>query len=264
MQLSILPFDLVQKVSVALEKKYLCIYDFRRVFVQKLAFITGATKGIGQAIAERLAREGYNLFLLGRNEEALEVVAETYRAHGVDVDYAAGDLLDKLYAGKTVETALAKFGGIDVLINNAGIANRGATQNADIETWRGVMELNFNAVMFLCRQVLPSMLDRGRGTVINISSISGRTTNAGGAIYSASKHALNGLSGCMFEDVRDFGIKVSTIMPGFVATDLTADLDLNATKMIQPQDIADAVMYILQSSSACCPTEIVIRPQGRP
>ena len=230
----------------------------------KVAFITGATKGIGQAVAHRLSREGYDLFLLGRDEQALNQVSGECEAHGVNAGYAAGDLLDEAYLRASVDAAFTRFSHIDVLINNAGMANRAAVQNADLDTWRGVMDLNFTAIMFLCRQILPVMIERKHGAVINISSISGRNTHAGGAIYSASKHALNGFSGCLYEDVRDFGIKVSTIMPGFVDTALTGDLDLNAANMIQPQDVADAVGYILQSSGSCCPTEVVIRPQQRP
>ena len=230
----------------------------------KAALITGATKGIGQAIAHRLAGEGYDLFLLGRDENALQAVNGECETRGVQSAFLAGDLLDESYVRKAVAVAVDKFGQIDVLINNAGMASRQAVQSADIETWRGVMDLNFTAVMVLCREVLPSMVEREQGAVINISSISGRNTHAGGAIYSASKHALNGFSGCMYEDVRDFGIKVSTIMPGFVDTALTGELGLNAAHMIQPQDIADAVVYILGTSGTCCPTEIVIRPQQRP
>lgn len=232
--------------------------------MNKTAFVTGATKGIGQAIALRLAREGYQLFLLGRDACVLEQTAEACRSQGVAADYAAGDLREDAFTREAVKQALAKFSQIDVLVNNAGVASRDAVQSADLDVWQDVMDLNFTAVMSLCRQILPSMIAREQGAVINISSISGRNTNAGGAIYSASKHALNGFSGCMYEDVRDFGIKVSTIMPGFVDTDLTAELGLNGKHMIQAQDIADAVSYVLQTSATCCPTEIVIRPQQRP
>ena len=107
-------------------------------------------------------------------------------------------------------------------------------------------------------------MTRETGTVIHISSISGRNTSAGGGIYSASKYALNGLAGCMYEDVRDHGIKVSAIMPGFVATDLTDNLGMTNNNMITPEDVADSVQYVLSASAHCCPTEIVLRPQQRP
>ncbi len=126
------------------------------------------------------------------------------------------------------------------------------------------MDLNFHAVVSLSSRVLPTMIRAGSGAVINISSISARSTHAGGGIYCASKHALNGFTECMYEDVRDYGIKVSSIMPGFVETDLTKGLGMNADNMIRPEDVADSVQYILAASTSVCPTEIVLRPQRRP
>jgi NADP-dependent 3-hydroxy acid dehydrogenase YdfG len=136
--------------------------------------------------------------------------------------------------------------------------------SADLDEWRNVLDVNFTAVMHLTRQLLPQMIERKSGAVINLSSLSGRHTDAGAAIYAATKHALNGFSGCLYEDVRDYGIKVSTIMPGFVETELTAKIGKQSANMIQTSDIADAVAYVLSASPSCCPTEIVIRPQRRP
>jgi NADP-dependent 3-hydroxy acid dehydrogenase YdfG len=116
----------------------------------------------------------------------------------------------------------------------------------------------------LSRHILPQMVSRQSGVIINISSLSGRNTGAGNAIYAASKHALNGFSGCLYEDVREIGIKVSTIMPGFVETDLTENLGMTSRNMIQPEDVANCVEYVLSASAHCCPTEIVLRPQLRP
>ncbi|MEM7020098.1 MAG: SDR family oxidoreductase [Pseudomonadota bacterium] len=229
-----------------------------------VAFITGANRGIGKAIALMMAEMGYALFLLARNEAALTEVAETCKAKGASVDYLAGELTDAPYMDRTIQTALQTFGAIDVLVNNAGMGRHDAVQQADLVAWREVMDINFNAVAYLSKHLLPGMIERKSGTIINISSISGRNTSAGSAIYSASKHALNGFSGCLYEDVRDYGIKVSTIMPGFVDTDLTQGLGMQSSKMIQPQDVADSVRYVLSASPYCCPTEIVLRPQQRP
>jgi acetoacetyl-CoA reductase len=170
-----------------------------------------------------------------------------------------------VYAGETATLRAAAFmGPIDVLVNNAGATVHGAVQDADMAKWRDILDVNFTAMAELTRQVLPGMIDRGRGAIINISSINGRHVSAGSAIYAATKHALNGFSGCLFEDVREHGVKVSTIMPGFVATDMTAALGKDGTRMIQPDDIAEAVVFVLSASPACCPTEIVIRPQRQP
>lgn len=230
----------------------------------KTAFVTGANRGIGRAIALKLAQLGYNLFLLARDKEMLEAVAVECRAESITVETLAGELGSEAFMAQAIRSALGAFEAIDVLVNNAGTANQQAVQDADLDVWRDVMDVNFGAVMYLSRHILPGMVSRQSGTIINISSLSGRNTNAGGAIYSATKHALNGFGGCMYEDVRDYGIKVSTIMPGFVETDLTDGLGLQANKMIQPQDVAASVEYVLSASAYCCPTEIVLRPQMRP
>jgi len=224
------------------------------------AIVTGAGKGIGRAIALRLAAIGYDLFLLGRDAGALSAVTAECVALSAQADSLAGDLRESNYIDAALRAVRARFGPIDVLINNAGTSQRGAVQDVNLDAWRAVLELNFGAVMALTRSALPEMIERRRGAVINISSISGRHTNAGSAIYAASKHALNGFTGCLFEDVREFGIKVSSIMPGFVDTALTAGLGRRSERMIRPKDIADAVAYVLASSAHCCPTEIVIRP----
>ena len=228
------------------------------------ALVTGAGKGIGRAIALRLAANGYNLFLLGRDVDALTAVTTDCTALSAQAAFLAGDLRETGYIDDAVRAARARFGQIDVLVNNAGIAHQSAVQDADLEAWRAVLDLNFGAAMTLTRSVAPEMVERRHGAIINVSSISGRYTNAGSAIYAASKHALNGFTGCVFEDVREFGIKVSCIMPGFVDTALTSNMGMRAERMIRPDDIADAVAFVLASSARCCPTEIVIRPQLQP
>lgn len=232
--------------------------------MKKSVFITGASRGIGKAIALRMAKLGHSIFLLARDERALDAVANECRAMNASVSYLAGQLTDASYLDSALQAAADAHGAVDVLVNNAGAARRESMQEADLDAWRQIMDLNFNAVAYLSRQVLPAMIEKGSGSVINISSISGRSGSAGSGIYSASKHALNGLSECMYEDVRDHGIKVSSIMPGFVDTSLTSNLGLNEGNMIAPDDVADAVEYVLSASARCCPTEIVLRPQLRP
>ncbi|MDA0822821.1 MAG: SDR family oxidoreductase [Proteobacteria bacterium] len=230
----------------------------------KVAVISGASRGIGKAIAIRLATLNYSLFLLGRDTAGLESVANDCRKNGGEVICHAGDLEDPGYLNEAIAVAGQKLGRVDVLINNAGTSSYGSVADADITCWQSVMNTNFNAMMVLCRGVLPAMIERRQGAIINISSLSGRHTNAGDAIYSATKHAINGFSGCLYEDVRDFGIKVSTIMPGFVDTEMTAGIGKNPSNMIRAEDIAETVAFVLAASPTCCPTEIVIRPQQRP
>ena len=229
--------------------------------MSKTALVTGANRGIGRAIALMLAQTGHDLCLLARDEAALGAVADECAVSGVSVCSLHGELTDDGFMNAALETAITRYGAIDVLVNNAGTARHEAVQDADLGAWQDVMDVNFKAVVHLSAKVLPAMVARKEGTIVNISSISGRNSPAGSAIYSASKHALNGFSGSMFEDVRNHGIRVSTIMPGFVATDLTDGLGMDAGKMIQASDVADAVRYVLSASPSCCPTEIVLRPQ---
>ena len=230
----------------------------------KTALVSGAGKGIGRAIALRLAATGYDVFLLGRDGGALSAVAAACAAQSVQADFMAGDLCDADAIAAALEAVNQRFGVIDVLVNNAGTAARGAVQGADLAAWRKVLDLNLWAAVTLSRGVLPAMIARLQGAVINISSISGRHSAGGDAIYAASKHALNGFTASLFEDVREFGIKVSCIMPGFVETELTASLGKRNERMIGAEDVADCVDFVLASSARCCPTEIVIRPQLPP
>ncbi len=230
----------------------------------KNAVITGASRGIGRAIALRLADLGYNVFLLARDESVLAGVVAAAEDKGVKAASLAGELTDETYLDAALDVARSSLGSIDVLVNNAGSAVAQPAQEADVDRWRGLMDLNFHAVVSLSQRVLPPMIESRSGAVINISSIMGRTTAAGSGAYCASKHALNAFTECMYEDVRDYGIKVSSIMPGFVDTDLTGSMGMNSEHMIAPSDVADSVQYVLSASASACPTEIVLRPQLRP
>lgn len=227
----------------------------------KSALITGASRGIGKAIALRLSRLSYQLALTGRDRFALDAVSAEC---STPVEVVAGDITKPAFVDTVVAQAHQRFGHIDVLINNAGTANRGPVQSADLEAWRSVLDLNFTAAMHFSRALVPRMIERKSRAIVNISSLSVRHTDPGSAIYAATKHALNGFSGCLYEDVREFGIKVSTIMPGFVETALTADIGKVQSATIKANDVAAAVEYVLASSALCCPTEIVLRPQQRP
>ena len=225
------------------------------------AIVTGANRGIGLAVALKMAELGWPLMLLARDADALEQATRRCAALGAPVQWRAGDLTSESFMTEAVAATLSEYGSVDALVNNAGTAVQQRVQDADLDRWRQVMQINFDSAVFLSHAVLPQMIARQSGCIINISSISGRNTPSGSAIYSASKHALNGFTGCLFEDVRDLGIKVSAIMPGFVATDLTRGVGLEETNMIQPEDVAEAVAYVLGASASCCPTEIVLRPQ---
>ena len=232
--------------------------------MKDVAIVTGASGGIGRAISLSLIKQGYEMILLGRDAKKLKALTSECQSLCGNATYFAGDLLDTNYQKLMEKTISSHQKNISVLVNNAGTALRGPFYESSMKEWSKIVDLNVSAVLNLSRAVLPRMIDRRKGTIVNISSLSGRFTSAGSALYSATKHALNGLSGGRFEDIREFDIKVSAIMPGYVDTELTSNIGRNKKRMILPEDVAAAVNFVIQSSPNCCPTEIVLRPQHAP
>jgi 3-oxoacyl-[acyl-carrier protein] reductase len=228
----------------------------------KVALVTGAGRGIGKAIAISLANSGCRLILAARTREQLDDVAKTIgnEAVAIPTDLTRDDELDRL-----VEQSSKAWGSVDILINNAGWGKRAPVIRANVEDWDQTLRLNLRAPMILAQKLLPAMVAKGEGAVINIGSVSGKTGEANDAAYSASKFGLIGFTQSLYEEVREHGIKVSVILPGFVDTPLIPpNRQLDRSKMIQADDIAQAVHYILSSSATCCPVEIAVRPQRSP
>jgi len=150
-------------------------------------------------------------------------------------------------------------------VNNAGWGKQAPVAKAGVADWDRTLDVNLRAPMLLTRLVLPTMIGRENGAIINIGSIAGKSGEANASAYAASKFGLIGFTQSLFEEVREYGIKTSVILPGFVDTPLipeTRHLDRN--KMIRPEDVAEAVLYVLRSGPACCPVEITLRPQRSP
>jgi 3-oxoacyl-[acyl-carrier protein] reductase len=231
----------------------------------KVALVTGAGRGIGKAVALSLARSGCRTVLASRTRDQLEQVENDIRAQGgqalsVPTDLTKDDELERL-----IEKSRAAWQGVDFLINNAGWGKRAPVIRAKVEDWDQTFRLNLRAPMMLAKMLLPGMITRREGAVINIGSVSGKTGEANGAAYSASKFGLIGFTQSLYEEVREYGIKVSVILPGFVNTPLIPETrQLDRGKMIQANDIALAVQYILNSPATSCPVEITIRPQKSP
>jgi 3-oxoacyl-[acyl-carrier protein] reductase len=228
----------------------------------RVALVTGAGRGIGKAIAVSLAKSGCRLILAARTREQLDDVAKTIGNEAVVIptDLTRDDELDRL-----VEQSSKTWGSVDILINNAGWGKRAPVIRANVEDWDQTLRLNLRAPMILAQKLLPAMVAKGEGAVINIGSVSGKTGEANGAAYSASKFGLIGFTQSLYEEVREHGIKVSVILPGFVDTPLIPpNRQLDRSKMIQADDVAQAVHYVLNSSATCCPVEIAVRPQRSP
>ena len=206
------------------------------------ALVTGASRGIGRAIAERLGAT-HHVIGLARSRDDLQSLGTAIAARGGSFTGLEVDLRDP--AG----VALALDGvACDVLVNNAGVMFRKPLVELTPDEWHAMVDVNLNAIYHVSRAVLPGMVARGRGHVINIASIAGRSAFPGGTAYAATKHAVLGLSECLMLEVRDAGVKVSCVMPGSVATELTPGGSA-VDWALRPEDVADCVATILAMPS---------------
>ena len=227
----------------------------------KAILITGASGGIGAAAARRLSGKGMAVALAGRDIEKLEAVAKDCRSLGGEAEVFAGDIMDDEYTSGLPDAVKARLGMLHVLFNNAGVFETGAFDVADMSNWDAALDINFRSLLHLTKAAIPHLLEHSESAVINLSSIAGRMTFGGGGIYSATKHAVHAFSGCLFDDLRDRGLKVATIYPGFVDTGMTAGVEGDRSHMIQPDDVARTLEFVIGFPANACPTEIVIRPQ---
>jgi len=230
----------------------------------KVALVTGAGRGIGKAISLMLAQSSCRVILAARTRAQLEQVHREICDRGGEALAVAADLTRDEDIQQLVETSRS-WGAVDILINNAGWGKRAPVVKGNIDDWDRTFRVNLRAPMLLAKLFLPAMIAKGEGAVINIGSVSGKTGEANGAAYAASKFGLIGFTQSLYEEVREHGIKVSVILPGFVDTPLIPpNRQLDRSKMIQADDIAQAVHYVLTSPATCCPVEITVRPQKTP
>jgi 3-oxoacyl-[acyl-carrier protein] reductase len=233
--------------------------------VGKIALVTGAGRGIGKAVAISLAQSGCRVILTARTLDQLEQVRQEIATHGGEAVCIAADLTRDEEIAQLVAESNKCWEPADILINNAGWGKRAPIVKGRQEDWDQTFRLNLRAPMILAKALLPPMVEKGHGAVINIGSISGKTGEANGAAYSASKFGLIGFTQSLYEEVREYGIKVAVILPGFVDTPLIPpNRQLDRSKMIQPADVAQTVHFILTSPPTCCPIEITLRPQKSP
>jgi 3-oxoacyl-[acyl-carrier protein] reductase len=231
----------------------------------KVALVTGAGRGIGRAVALALAQAGCRVILSARTEQQLAEAANAIRASGGDALVVPADLTRDEDIQRLTDTILKAWGEIDILVNNAGWGKRAPIIRGKIEDWDHSFRLNLRAPMILAKSFVPGMIEKGNGAVINIGSVSGKTGEADGAVYAASKFGLIGFTQSLYEEVREHGVKVSVILPGFVDTPMIPPVKhLDRSKMIRPEDVAEAVLFVVNSPPTCCPVEITVRPQRTP
>jgi 3-oxoacyl-[acyl-carrier protein] reductase len=232
----------------------------------RVALITGGSRGIGRAIAFRLAALGAPIGLCGRDEEKLTITAKELESTGARILALRADVTCEGDVLSLVQAAEKQLGPISVLVNNAGTGRGGfgpVHEKSEAE-WDHIMNTNLKSVFFVSRAVIPGMIQRRSGDIVNISSLAGKNTFAGGSIYCASKWALQGLSGCMAEDLRAHGIRVSVICPGSVATDFMGRGPKDASKVLSAEDVAHAVAMVLTQGAQSFISEVHLRPVAKP
>ncbi|MDI5886343.1 3-ketoacyl-ACP reductase [Flavobacterium yafengii] len=215
----------------------------------KNALITGAGKGIGKAIAIALAKEGVNVILVARTQEEIDSVAAKVRSLRVKALAITADVADINSVNAAVAKALAEFGTIDILINNAGIAAFGKFLELEPTDWERIIQVNLMGTYYVTRAVLPNMIERQTGDIINISSTAGLSGNALTSAYSASKFAVLGLTESLMQEVRKHNIRVTALTPSTVATDMAKELNLtdgNHDKVMQAEDMAELIIAQLK------------------
>lgn len=215
----------------------------------KTALITGAGKGIGRAIAIALANEGVNVALLSRTEKDLKSVAEEVKASPIKTAIAVADVSDMAAVNKAVEKIQSELGNIDILINNAGVGKFGKFLELAPVEWENQVKVNLFGVYYVTRAVLPQMIERNTGDIINVSSTLGLKGSAGASAYSASKFGVFGLSESLMQEVRKHNIRVTALAPSTVVTDLAYNNNLlnnNENNVTHPEDIAELIVAQLK------------------
>ncbi|MFB5189904.1 3-ketoacyl-ACP reductase [Alicyclobacillus fastidiosus] len=217
---------------------------------KKVALITGAGKGIGRAIAERLAQEGVHVGLIARTQSDLEdAAAHITSSYGVKVAIAAVDITDRQAVEAAVEKLHKELGAVDILVNNAGIAQFGKVVDMPPEVWEQIIRVNLLGTYYVTRAVLPLMIEQNSGNIINISSTAGERASATTSAYSASKFALMGFTESLMQEVRKNNIRVTALAPSTVNTELAANAGLkigDEDHMMQPEDVSQLLVDVLK------------------
>ena len=231
----------------------------------KIAVITGGTKGIGYAAAEGLLKAGAKVFICARDKVELKSALEKLSEHG-QADGEVCDVRSEAQVKMMLDECVRIFGGADILINNAGVGFIGKTvEEMKPEKFEETLETNLFGVFYTCHHAIPLLKKRGGGYIINISSLAGQNAHPKMAAYNASKFAVNGFTEALMQEVRQDNIKVSYICPGSVNTNF-GDKEPSDEKawQLQPEDIAETVLNLLQMDERALPSKVEIRPSKPP
>jgi NADP-dependent 3-hydroxy acid dehydrogenase YdfG len=236
----------------------------------KVAVVTGASSGIGEATAEALAREGCNVVLAARREERLNALAAEL---GEGALAAPADVRDPAACAALVARSVERFGSLDILVNNAGLGLYGSVAEGDPEDWRKMFEVNVLGVLYTTRAAVRQMLRQGSGDIVFVSSIAGRRVpRADGTVYAATKHAVNAIAEGLRMDVHKKGVRVINIEPGLVRTEFPESSHPSAQRYyaqkeytpLEAEDVAAAVVYALDQPPRVSVNEVLVRPTEQP
>jgi 3-oxoacyl-[acyl-carrier protein] reductase len=229
------------------------------------AVVTGAGRGIGAAIAEKLAFLGASVVLCGRTETHLQATASAISAADGIARSRQCDITDSISVDALATWIEQTFGRLDIVVNNAGVGSFTAPlHELTPEEWEKVLNTNLRGVFYCIRAFAPLMIRRKSGHIINISSLAGKNALPNGAAYAASKWGLNGLSYSVAEELRTHNIRVSVVCPGSVDTELSPHEGKNPNKMLKPDDVAHVVAMLVQQAPQSFVSEVLIRPTQRP
>ena len=230
---------------------------------KEISIVTGAGRGIGKAIAVRLAKESQNIVLISRTESELIIVKKEIDALGVESIYFVGDVADEKFVKSTIKKIQSRFGKIDHLINNAGIGIIKKLIDSTLDEFKLQVNTNLYGVYNCTKSVLPGMIKRNSGSIINISSLAGKNSFIGGTMYSATKHALLGLTKSLMLEVREYNIRVVAICPGSVDTKFGDSSTINprsSAQILLPEDVAEVVVSVIKLPVRALASEIDLRP----
>ena len=237
----------------------------------KVALVTGASSGIGEGAAVALAAAGATVALAARRADRLEALVRRIEAAGGKALAIAGDMMVEADALRAVEETVGKLGRIDILINSAGVMQAGGVENADLDEYRRVFDINLFATLYTCKAAVAHMLAQGGGDIVNISSLAGRKGGPQTSAYSASKHAVNSMTDAMRQELGGRNIRVCTLMPGATTSEVGDNIsDPNWRKAIQahvhkdgavkPEEVGETIVFILSLPRRVNISEISIRP----
>ncbi|WP_312790240.1 3-ketoacyl-ACP reductase [Sphingobacterium sp.] len=215
----------------------------------KRALITGGARGLGRAISFALAKEGVHIAITGRNEDALKDTAAELAELDIDVTYAAFDVANYHAVQQEIEQLNKRFGNFDILINNAGIASFSSVVDMDVADWTSIININLLGTYFVTKTILPQLIEKNQGDIIMVSSTAGLNGAATTSAYSASKFGVIGFADSLMREVRKNNIRVCTLMPSTIASDMSKELGLtegDPEKVLQPEDFAELIIANLK------------------